>query len=521
MLTLLTGRLGCACCVWPLASAPKTRSRFSCSTPSTERKIRRHASLLQGGRSDIDLVITHANVVDTHDGALAEDVTVLISRGQIVAFEDGEETGAFDDVERIDGRGKFVTPGFNDMHSHVLELANPSGALALMLAEGVTGFRQMSGSPERLAERRDDALPIGAAAPALLQMPGTVLTPMNAGSPEAAAAEVRAQKAQGADFIKVGFVAPQAFMAAMAAANEEAIPILGHLQDGVDVVAAVRGGFRCVEHLGPDPTVWIACSSQEDELKAEARTLPAKIPAIRIPFLLRLIQRRMQMILINPRAFASPKQAERIWKAITSFDEAKFQTVAARFCAEDTWHCPTLVRLRTQQLADAEEYAEHPDLKYMPDESLKRWRRVTKKFKSLPRNARRIYANAYPRQMGLAKALGDQGVRLIAGTDGGWLSGPGLTLQAEFVELGKAGFTPLQVLQMATINAAEYLGREQTMGRVAPGFDADLVILDADPRLDVVNLSSIAGVVRAGTFYSKAQLDGLRQQVEEGRGYLN
>jgi hypothetical protein len=73
--------------------------------------------------------------------------------------------------------GKFVVPGYNDMHSHALNLADPSGSSALMLAEGITGFRQMSGSPALLKKRREDALPIGPAAPALLEAPGTILTP--------------------------------------------------------------------------------------------------------------------------------------------------------------------------------------------------------------------------------------------------------------------------------------------------------------------------------------------------------
>ena len=106
-------------------------------------------------------------------------------------------------------------PGYNDMHSHALNLGDPSGSLALMLAEGVTGFRQMSGSPALLRKRRDNTLPIGPAAPALLETAGTILTPLNAGSTEAAAAEIRRQHAQGADFVKMVMAAPDVFMAAV------------------------------------------------------------------------------------------------------------------------------------------------------------------------------------------------------------------------------------------------------------------------------------------------------------------
>ena len=522
MLGLLTGSATCACCVWPLASSRGRASGYVCDGAAlTAAAVPPPTRPAAAGRSKVDLVITRANVVDSLGGELLEDVSILVGDGRILSVEETPGPDAHAGAQRVDARGKFVTPGYNDMHSHVLELDDPSGALALMLSEGVTGFRQMSGSPARLAERRAGTLPIGEAAPALLQMPGTVLTPLSAGSPEAAAAEVRAQKAQGADFIKIGLISPPAFDAVAETARAEAIAVLGHLQEGVDVLSAVRAGFRCIEHLGPGAPVWVACSSQEAELKAEARTAPIKAPPIRIPFLLRLIQGRIQLMLINPAAFAPRGQAERIERAIQTFDEAKFKALAARFRAEETWHCPTLVRLRTQELADAPEYQDHPHLKSMPPDRVKRWRKVTRKFASLPAATRRAYAEAYPHQMRLAKAMAEEGVRMITGTDGGWLAAPGLSLQEEFVELAKAGFSPLQVLQMTTINVAEYLGREDVMGRVAPGYEADLVILDADPRRDVANLAAISGVVRSGAYHSRAALDAFRARVEQGRGYLN
>jgi imidazolonepropionase-like amidohydrolase len=109
---------------------------------------------------------------------------------------------------------------------------------------------------------------------------------------------------------------------------------------------------------------------------------------------------------------------------------------------------------------------------------------------------------------------------MMTGTDGGWLSGPGLTLKEEFAELGKAGLSALKILQMTTINAAEYLGRTETMGTVQPGRNADLVLLEADPLESVENLHAISGVVRAGFHYPKKDLDALRGRVASGRGFL-
>ena len=108
-------------------------------------------------------------------------------------------------------------------------------------------------------------------------MPGEVLTPLNAATPDAARAEVRRQKAAGADFIKVGFISPGAFRAALNEARAARIPILGHLQEGVDAAEASNSGFRSIEHLGPGATLWLGCSSIEAELKA--KTPPPRVPS--------------------------------------------------------------------------------------------------------------------------------------------------------------------------------------------------------------------------------------------------
>lgn len=520
MLTLLVGNAFCPCCAFGMSSSPRRSSRFTCMVPPVAPNGTRlngsNASGLAG-----TLCLEGGTVVDPRDGSLLENASILVKGGRIVSVGEGGLPRSGPAEQRIDARGKFVVPGYNDMHSHALELDDPSGALALMLAEGVTGFRQMSGSPHRLEERRSGTLPVGKDAPAALEMPGTILTPLNAGSTDAVTAEIRLQKEQGADFIKVGFVSAPVLIAAMEEARRAGIPILGHLQDGVDAAVASKAGFRSVEHLGPGTTVWIACSTAEDDLKSEVKPVRIKAPPVSMQFLRRIIMWRMQTVLINPVAFAPPEYATSLQRAIETFSESKFRALAMRFVAEDTWHVPTLVRLRTTELADSPEYQDNPYLQYMPEKKIRKWRRVTNKFRKLPGSRRRAYAEAYPRQLQLTKLLSDSGVRMMTGTDGGWLAAPGLTLKEEFAELGTAGLSPLKILQMATINAAEYLDRTKTMGTVEPGRNADLVMLDANPLEAVGNLHAIAGVVRAGSYYSKQELDALRARVASGRGYLN
>ena len=66
---------------------------------------------------------------------------------------------------------------------------------------------------------------------------------------------------------------------------------------------------------------------------------------------------------------------------------------------------------------------------------------------------------------------------------------------------------------MTTYNPAVFLGRQADMGTVEVGKDADLVLLDGDPTRSAQTLHRIAGVVRAGRYYGRADLQRLKDGV--------
>ena len=518
MFTALTGPSPCPCCAYAHVAAI---SPFSMKG-LLSGKTRVAAAPAEAAADARDLLFRGATVVDPRDGLKAGNMAVRVRGGRII---DVYPVGAKDDApgaRRIDASDRFIVPGYNDMHSHVLELSSPSGALALMLAEGVTGFRQMSGSPALLARRRAGILPIGREAPALHETPGSILTPFNAGSAKDVIDEIRRQKAQGADFIKVGFVDPDVFFVAIEEAKRCGIGILGHLQEGTDALDATRAGFRSIEHLGPGSTVWVSCSSDEPALRVDThRRKVIKAPPFKIPFLEAIVMKRLGKMLINPSAFATPADVSRLDRAVTTFDPEKGRAVAEAFAADGSWQVPTLVRLRTQAFADRPEYEQDEGLNFMPEANVRRWREVTDRYRALPPEMITTFRDAYPRQQALAKLFADAGVRMMVGTDGGSFLGPGLTLKQEFRELSDAGIAPLELLRMATINAAAYLGRSDTMGTVEAGRDADFVLLTADPLNRVENLHRIDGVVRGGVYFPRSELDALTARVAAGHGTLH
>jgi imidazolonepropionase-like amidohydrolase len=106
----------------------------------------------------------------------------------------------------------------------------------------------------------------------------------------------------------------------------------------------------------------------------------------------------------------------------------------------------------------------------------------------------------------VTRDMAEAGVGLLAGCDA---MIPGFCVHGELTRMVAGGLTPLAALQTATVNPARYLGRESTLGTVASGRKADLVLLDANPLEDISNVRSIRAVIAAGRFFDRTALDQL------------
>lgn len=480
-------------------------------------------SIETGGK----LAIAGVTIVDPGTGTHTPDRTVLIEGGMIAGIaEPGSLPANFASAQRVDAAGKFLIPGFNDMHAHPLGAHDPSGGLALMLANGITGFRQMSGSDALLDERRTSRLPLTVDAPAVPILPSALLTPLNASRPEQARQTVREQQAHGSDFIKAGFVSGPVLFAALDEARKIGIPVAGHVPAGVSVVASAQSGMRAIEHLGPANSLLIAPARDGGHILAEvhATTKFPQVPAIRSHILEKLAEWALAKRVINPAA-ADPEAGgvEPMRRALASFDEGRCRKAMQDLKAAGNWQVPTLIRLKSIYLADDPAFAREPNLRYMTRETVRDWRAAATKFAQIySRDDRATMRAGYAASLRLVKLLEEEGVPMLAGSDAsgaGW-EVPGFALHQEFDELARAGLSPLRILQMTTSDAATFLGRSESMGRVQPGMAADLVLLDADPTAQVRNLHRISGVVRAGHYRDRAYLDGLISRVQANGGHL-
>jgi enamidase len=118
--------------------------------------------------------------------------------------------------------------------------------------------------------------------------------------------------------------------------------------------------------------------------------------------------------------------------------------------------------------------------------------------------------------MKLEKMFADAGGTLLAGTDPTGYGGviPGFSGKREIQLLVEAGFTFPQALKIATLNGAQYLGRETTVGSLVVGKRADIAVIDGDPARDATALDHMPLVFKAGTGYRTDMIfDSFRGKV--------
>jgi imidazolonepropionase-like amidohydrolase len=109
----------------------------------------------------------------------------------------------------------------------------------------------------------------------------------------------------------------------------------------------------------------------------------------------------------------------------------------------------------------------------------------------------------------------EAGVRIMAGSDVAVLNiFPGASLHEELrLFVDSVGMSPMEALERATRVPAEWLGIADSVGTIARGRVADLVLLDADPLADIDNTRRIAAVVLRGRVFQSADLDALLSAV--------
>jgi imidazolonepropionase-like amidohydrolase len=112
------------------------------------------------------------------------------------------------------------------------------------------------------------------------------------------------------------------------------------------------------------------------------------------------------------------------------------------------------------------------------------------------------------RDMELERAFVAAGGLLLAGADPVGVNGliPGFGDQHEIELLVDAGFTPVQAIRIATLNGATFLGRQDQIGSIAAGKNADLVVMKGDPATRIADIENVEIVFKDGLGYDTNKL---------------
>ncbi len=449
------------------------------------------------------LVIADVTVIPVDTDETLPGRTVLIRDGRIVRIDAAGEAKIPKGAIVVDGRGKFLVPGFFDAHVHItaraaakasrdpamaaldLPQAYDQAVMLGFLRAGVTSAANLGGGPVGDGEllRLRDEIAAGRTPGPRLYVAKRINGPLagvtekdlaaapasTLDAPTTAAdgiAAVQAAKAKGYDFIKpYQFLNRQTYAAVVEEAARQGFVTTGHLPElGCSVCADRAFAFG-------HPMSNIAHAEELQRYGRETDLAPADIDAL-------------------------ADLVKRSGMGVT----------------------PTLITMKAIQLMQVERQVMSvaPEWsRYLDPVSRLQWAAPANRYLSQPfrdREGAHLFSASYDFARVLTRQLWKRGVPLTVGTDA---SLPGLvyghSVHQEMVELHEIGLSPVEVLRAASLNGRRLFDPKGDDGAIRPGRRADLVLLGADPLADIRNVETVEGVVAAGVWRSAAELDRLHE----------
>ena len=427
--------------------------------------------------SEPTIVLTNARVIDGTGKPPSEKQTLVIRNGMIAEIHGpGSRASLPADVATIDLAGKTVIPGLVMFHEH---LYYPTGGgvygqfgvsfARLYLAGGVTTMRtggNVNGLmdiklKQEIEAGRQAGPDIDATAP-YLNGPNSFLQMHGLEDPEDARRQVAYWADMGATSLKAYMNITRAQLgAAIEEAHTRKMKVTGHLCS-VTYAEAADLGIDNLEHGFFASTDFVADKT------------PDQCPG----------QGRGQ-------------------RTITSLDEnsAEFQALVKKLVDNDVALTSTLTVFET--FTPGRPLPPGLDVLVAPlrEQYQRSYDRVSK-------NTQSNYARLFPKGMALERAFVRAGGLLIAGTDPTGSGGviPGYSNHRQVELLVEAGFTPVEAIQIVTLNGAKYLGRETRIGSIAANKQADLVVINGNPAANIADIRNVELVFKNGVAFDPAKL---------------
>lgn len=392
-------------------------------------------------------------LADPASGTVLRDKTLVIRGGQVVEIRDG----FVGDGQVVDLRDAFVLPGLIDSHVHLTGQQNPNGRL------------------EQVTQSEADQAMVGAGYARKTLMAGfTTVADLGASNESIFALR---------DAVRRGDVPGPRILA-----SGEAVSIHGGHGD-------INGYREDIMHMFSGESI---CSGADDCMRA-----------VRLQ-----VRSGADMIKITATGGVLSNTAAGLGQQFSDEELAAIVGAAHRMGRQVTAHAHGADGVNSFLRAGGDSI-EHGT--FLDDESIRLMRRegvwlvptllagdYVARVASSPDNfftpAQTAKAlEAGPKMLDMARRAHDGGVRIAFGTDTG-VSAHGDNAQ-EFALLVRAGLTPLEAVQAATVGAAEHLRIGNQAGRIAVGMPADIIAVSGDPLSDVTELERVRFVMRAGAVY--------------------
>lgn len=450
--------------------------------------------VLAGGQGNArpatPVAFTNVTVLTMDGDRRLTDHTVIVTDGRVSAIGPSASTRVPAGASRIDGRGKFLMPGLAEMHAHVPP-GNPTpeqlaDIMFLYVANGITTIRGMLGAPYQIALK--EQLASGAMLGPQFFPAAPSLNGNSAPTPEAAVALVRQAKLTGYDLVKIHpGVSRATWDAAVAEMRAQGLTFGGHIPMDVGIVHAMRSGIATIDHVDG----YLEASVRDSSVYGAGGALGDVIDAI---------------------------------------DPSRFPALARMARELNVWNVPTMYLWENfYNDRSAEELAALPEMAFVSGQQVTAWMNQ-KRGRSLADENQRMTPARRARYLELRrqmlKALADAGALLLMGTDSPQMFNvPGYALHRELQVARAAGLSNQQILESGTRNVGRYvresLKQDGAFGTVATGQWADLVLLDADPTVDLDHLTRRAGVMLRGRWVPAAEiasgLERIRAKHATGR----
>ena len=423
------------------------------------------------------IVLHNVTLIDG-TGAAPKPHQVVILQGERIVHVGPVETAQIPpEATTMDGTGRYVIPGFIDLHVHFPQDTTVHQAmLGRLLEYGVTttlnpGARPGAGVSlrERIRSSQHRGPRLFTAGPIIELLPaeeGLAGWASEVSTEVETREAVRAQHAAGVDFIKLYRRLPPGLVAAaIDEAHHLGLPVIGHMGSTTWEEAA---------RLGIDMLVHSGWGTPMDEV----------------------------VNLENPE---SATDTEWYHGYADAPNGERFVALAHVLVEEGVTVVPTLSITQASGLGSDASLLPRFEVHLAPDADVadwwsEGWRQRHPQYDPDSEEEAALLATVYfPGVLKIVKAYFEHGVRLGVGTDVGnsWMT-PGVVYHYEVELYQEAGIPPLEILIMATRNGAEALGILDEVGTLTVGKRADLLVLHSDPSADIRNTRTIERVFLAG-----------------------